>query len=246
MGAGHGGALSRLVTQKLQGELMKSMLKFLASQIDVDTYQRLLVYSIFKKHFKEIKSAKNFDNREQLWDWCIGMCGGADSEVTFVEFGVHKGYSIQYFAKNNINSNSAFIGLDSFEGLPERWASYPKGFFDTGGKFPNVADARISFIKGWFQNTYIQLRQRLSTAEKLIVHYDADLYSSTLFALCKIDDLQKGYFAIFDEFTGHEARALYDYIQSHNASVSFLGKVPSTGYPIQVLCEIFPNRPQGL
>jgi hypothetical protein len=114
-----------------------------------------------------------------------------------------------------------FIGLDSFEGLPEDWDALPKGTFDVKGAIPQTDDNRITFIKGWFQNTWDQLVAKLSRAETLIVHYDADLYSSTLFALSKMDSLNRPYIAIFDEFAGHEARALYNYLQAFNASVSF-------------------------
>jgi hypothetical protein len=162
--------------------------------------------------------------------------------MTFVEFGVHEGYSIKFFARRNINKDSVFIGLDSFEGLPEDWGSIRKGTFDTKGNIPETNDRRISFIKGWFQNTWDELRARLPRAEGLVVHYDADLYSSTLFALSKIDSLKQKYIAIFDEFSGHEIRALYNYTQSHNASVSFIGKTTQGGgFPGQAMCKIVPK-----
>lgn len=215
---------------------MRTLLKFLASQIDVDTYQRLSAHSILKREFSEIRHAPVVPRREKLWDRCIEMCGGATAKITFVEFGVHKGYSIGYFCGSNVNNGSIFIGLDSFEGLPEPWLLYPKGHFTTDGAIPTIEDPRVSFIQGWFQNTSDEV------PETLIVHYDADLYSSTLFALCKIDGLGKNYYAIFDEFSGHEVRALYDYSRSHNASVRFLAKTLGNGYPLQMLCEIVPNH----
>ena len=114
-----------------------------------------------------------------------------------------------------------------------------------GGAIPSVADKRVSFIKGWFQDTWGQLHSRLanSKSETLVVHYDADLYSSTLFALCMIDSLKKSYVAIFDEFTGHETRALYNYCQAFNAKVSFIGKTTFESAPNQLVCRIVPNEP---
>jgi Macrocin-O-methyltransferase (TylF) len=99
-------------------------------------------------------------------------------------------------------------------------------------------DPRVSFVKGWFQNTWDELKGRLDRLDNLIVHYDADLYSSTLFALTKIDSLKLPYFAIFDEFAGHEARALHNYLQSYNASAEFLGKTIVDGYPVAVMSRI--------
>jgi hypothetical protein len=138
----------------------------------------------------------------------------------------------------------ADIGLDSFEGLPEDWGSMQKGTFDVGGEVPQIDDPRVSFIKGWFQNTWDELANRLTRLDNLIVHYDADLYSSTLFALTKIDSLKIiPYFAIFDEFAGHEARALHNYLQSYSASVDFLGKTVVDGYPVAVMSRIALAEP---
>jgi O-methyltransferase len=138
-----------------------------------------------------------------------------------------------------------FIGLDSFEGLPEDWgsASMPKGSFDVGGSIPSVADERVQFIKGWFQNTSGQLLQsvRHRGPQPLVVHFDADLYSSTLFALSQIATLGRPYYAIFDEFMGHETRALYNHVQAFNVDVQFLARTLWQGkYPQQVLCKISP------
>jgi hypothetical protein len=91
----------------------------------------------------------------------------------------------------------------------------------------------------------VGLLSSMDLDKDLIVHYDADLYSSTLYALSKIDGLGRKYLAIFDEFTGHETRALYNYLQSYGASVNFLGKTLMNGYPDQVLCEIIPRNVGG-
>jgi len=221
---------------------MKRLLKFLASQVDVDIYERLMMHPILKNEFKDIASVPTFESREDLWDECIARQVGSKTKITYVEFGVHEGYSLKYFSQKNLNKDSTFIGLDSFEGLPENWGYVPKGTFDTKGNMPDIKDGRVSFIKGWFQNTWDELYAQLSTTESLVVHYDADLYSSTLFALSKIDILKKTYIAIFDEFTGHEIRALYNYLQAYNASASFIGKTIDSGFACQVMCKIVPNN----
>ena len=214
---------------------MRSLLRFIATRLSVPTYERLLAHSVLKENFGELQAVPVFERREDLWTKSF-----TNDPVTYVEFGVHQGYSIEHFAEKNKNKNSIFIGLDSFEGLPEDWGSMPKGSFDNKGVMPQTDDPRISFIKGWFQNTWDQLASSLTRADTLIVHYDADLYSSTLFALSKMDALNKPYIAIFDEFAGHEARALHNYIQSYGASVSFIGKTLGNGYPVHVMCRIVP------
>jgi Macrocin-O-methyltransferase (TylF) len=224
---------------------MRSMLKRLAAQVSVETYQRLMVYPLLRESFSGIFAAPVFPTREQLWLECIERMVGNQARMTYVEFGVHEGNSISFFARLNTCPDSVFIGLDSFEGLPEDWDSHhPKGTFDTRGKIPQIDDRRVRFIKGWFQDTWDTLRRQLDVSGHLVVHYDADLYSSTLFALSKIDTLQQDYLAVFDEFTGDEARALHNYVQSHNASVTFLGQVRGKSrYPEQVMCRIVPRKP---
>lgn len=221
---------------------LKSILKMAASQIRVDIYQRLMAYAIFNSAFKELASVPHFYTREQLWTECISNVAGSQNAITYIEFGVYQGASITRIAAINENPDSIFIGLDSFEGLPEPWnPHHQRGAFNPKGEIPNIDDARVSFIKGWFQDTWDSLCPRIPRQNDLIVHYDADLYSSTLFALTKIDTLKKPYIAIFDEFIGHETRALYDYLQSYSATISFLGQVPYMGYPMQVMSRITPH-----
>jgi hypothetical protein len=219
---------------------MKSLLRFAATRISVPTYERLLAHSVLKDNFDSLSDLPVFEKREDLWTDCVTKRIKSTDKITFVEFGVHTGYSIEYFAEKNTNKDSVFIGLDSFEGLPESWGTMAKGSFDVKGAIPKTDDPRVSFIKGWFHYTWAELASKLSGAETLIVHYDADLYSSTLFALSKIDTLNRPYIAIFDEFAGHEARALHNYVQSHAAKVLFLGKTVAEGYPVHVMCRVVP------
>ena len=75
--------------------------------------------------------------------------------------------------------------FDSFEGLPEAWGHAAPKTFTTGGAIPAAADPRVSFVKGWFQNTLPDFlaATRLNPDRPVLVHYDADLYTSTLFIL---------------------------------------------------------------
>lgn len=222
---------------------MRNLAKKIAALVPINVYQRLLAYSITRKEYPAVQTTREFPVREQLWDEALKLAHGS-AKITFVEFGVHQGYSIKYFASHNAHPESTFIGLDSFEGLPEDWDLIPKGTFDVNGTAPLVEDGRVSFIKGWFQNTSHLLLRKIQSASagELIVHYDADLYSSTLYALAQIDTLKKDYLAIFDEFTGHEVRALYNYAQSFNAEVTILAKTMLWSQPRVVLCRIAPNK----
>jgi hypothetical protein len=222
---------------------LRDFLKRLAGSVSADNWERLLTYSILDADFSAAVTSPVVPTREDLWHIAEQQCAGADGAMLFVEYGVHEGYSIKRFASRNRHPDSRFIGLDSFEGLPEDWRSgaMVKGAFDVSGAIPKVDDPRIEFVKGWFQKTARQLHDRLLEHPTLpmIVHYDADLYSSTVFALAQMAGLRSSYLAIFDEFTGHEARALYNFKQAFGVSIEFIAQTQWRGrYPQQVLCRI--------
>ncbi len=108
----------------------------------------------------------------------------SDGPITYLEFGVFRGDSIRRMSKLFTHPDSRFVGFDSFEGLPEDWgANRPQGHFTTEGQIPLIPDSRVSFVKGYFQNT---LPGFLATPRRnvpTLIHFDADLYSSTLFLL---------------------------------------------------------------
>jgi len=221
---------------------MRKILKFLASIIPIEVYQKLIVYSILRHSFSSLVLCPAHESREILWKNVFNFNKYLSLPITYIEFGVHKGSSIEFFTKLNINDESVFIGLDSFEGLPEAWNGMQKGFFSTGGVLPVIEDSRVIFIKGLFQNSWGQLHHMLINRKihNLVVHFDADLYSSTLFALTKIDTLGIPYLAFFDEFTGHEMKALHDYCNSYGAEVDFISKTNFNGFPERVACVIAP------
>lgn len=190
----------------------------------------------------QIRKTSRFDTREELWIDFINNCGLRSTPITYLEFGVWRGESIISFSGLNTHSKSRFVGFDSFEGLPEPWRKMRQGAFSANGNVPVVEDDRVSFVKGWFWDTvsaYLaELRDDVS--ETLVVHYDADLFSSTLYVMAQIDSLKREYFAIFDEFTGDEERALKAYLDSFGASVEFISHRRYVT-PIQVVCKIKPR-----
>jgi O-methyltransferase len=141
------------------------------------------------------------------------VCGG--NAIDFLEFGVCKGNSIIFWSQLNRNLHSRFIGFDSFEGLPEDWTrNYPKGTLDVGGVVPRIDDERVSFIKGWFQNTLPGFLAEFTPRSRLVIHNDSDLYSSTLFTLANLNTLlAPGAVVILDDFSmaTHVFRAFADY-----------------------------------
>ena len=141
------------------------------------------------------------------------VCGG--TAIDFLEFGVCAGRSIKFWSEMNRHPQSRFIGFDSFEGLPENWTrNYPKGTLSTGGCVPQIGDERVSFVKGWFQDTLRGFLNEFAPRSRLVVHSDSDLYSSTLFTLASLDMLLvPGGVVILDDFSmaTHVFRAFADY-----------------------------------
>ena len=215
--------------------------------------EKALVLLIIEVHYlNTLRSVRNFSKKEELRTALLER--HKDSPISVLEFGVFEGDSIENFAKLNSHKESEFFGFDSFRGMPEDGpvlgfsdgnSTWPltKGIFNLDGIEPILDDERISLVKGWFQNTLPKfLSENKFTGKNLVVHYDADIYTSTLFVMIELDKLKQPYLAIFDEFTGYEARALYDYCKMMSASVEFFGLTDNKKYPTQVSCKIMPSH----
>lgn len=168
-----------------------------------------------------------YPNRFDMYDGIIDRVIG-DAPIDYVEFGVWKGESIQRWASLNKHPDSRFWGFDSFVGLPERWEGVREaGAFDVGGEIPQIDDPRVSFVKGWFQDTLPTFLRETTPRSRLVVHHDSDLYSSVLYCLTMMNSfMTPGTILIFDEFSSplHEFRALSDYTASYRRSVKAIGQ----------------------
>ena len=161
---------------------MRNFLKLQLEKINSNYFERLLGLSLLREQFSDIRNLPWHDTREKLWQNLFDKFQGRP--VTVLEFGVWRGYSIQKFAEYNLNPKSEFYGFDSFEGLPEDWSvKYKKGAFGVGGNLPKVTDKRISFVKGWLQNTFGDFLINTKLDNEIFVHYDADIFSATLYVV---------------------------------------------------------------
>lgn len=180
-------------------------------------------FRAIKDAFSLSAEAPVFPTRQLAWRHLFHEIIGRDQSVNVLEFGVFEGNSIIEFANLNKNPDSRFVGFDTFTGLPEDWVpGNPKGHFSTLGMIPEVTDQRISFVKGLFNDTvppFLTTNQRLPTTT--VIHFDADLYSSTLFVLAQLWAKYDEYYFIFDEFTGQEALALRDYLRAFGGVIEF-------------------------
>jgi hypothetical protein len=143
---------------------IKKIIKAITSFFSADIYERVLAYSILSKIFSSIKTVPIYKVKEDLWTKLSQIISDKGKDLLFIEYGVWRGYSIKWFSNKFKSKGSRFIGLDSFEGLPENWGSMKSSTFTTGGETPDTSDARVSFIKGWFQDTPGELDKCTSSA----------------------------------------------------------------------------------
>jgi len=185
--------------------------------------------------------------RFRLWDRTLERLPAAD--VLLLEFGVWKGDSIRQFLRMIPSPNSLFYGFDSFVGLPEAWRGTAAGYWSTSGEMPDIPDARVRFVKGWFRDTLPSMQEELrgeAQGRTVLVHIDCDLYSSTLFVLFELARLFDPFAVIFDEYSGHEARALYNFTQASGAKVEFLCRMDWEGCPavVSAILSSTPHQPR--
>jgi len=210
--------------------------KIFLSKIVPDSEKLRYLFWLPKLHDFHKEYGKNgafVKSRNQLYKHLGTHIG--ESPINYYEFGVYKGASIKFWASMNRHSDSRFVGFDTFSGLPESWDNFTgglkKGTFDTQGKLPQIDDARVSFCKGLFQDTFPDFLEKSNSDNLLIVNIDADLYSSTLYVLTMAHKiLKKGSIIIFDEFSSvmHEFRAFEDYCKAYNVNFEVLVSTKSS------------------
>lgn len=173
--------------------------------------------------------SRDYTRRYKLYEYLVEQKMLTSIPLTYLEFGVSGGYSFRWWLSANNHPQSEFFGFDTFEGLPEDWgAGFSKG--DMAARVPEESDIRAVFIKGLFQDTVgdflKEKRERLGG--QLILHLDADLFTSTLFALSSMAPfLKKGDILIFDEFCvpNHEFNAYRIFTESFYIKMTLAGAV---------------------
>lgn len=176
--------------------------------------------------------------RQLLRDEVVREIGNA--ALDYFEFGVRSGGSMSVLIKANRHEQSRFWGLDTFEGLPDGWVPMHgnKGIVQKAylpgamavSKIPEFKDARVSLLKGVFQDTLpavvreYQLNGASMRSRKRFINIDCDTYTGALYALCSCHPiLEKGDLIYFDEFSDvlNEFMAFNDYIRSYYMKENF-------------------------
>jgi O-methyltransferase len=172
---------------------------------------------------------KNGKDRGWLHETIIRNEGLDTAPITYLEFGVYEGASLTWWLDRISHPGSRFVGFDTFTGLPEWWrATEPAGHFSTGGVVPGITDPRCSFEVGIFQETLPRFIAANDLSGRLVVHLDADLFTSTLFVLTTLARvLKSGDILFFDEFSCplDEYRAFDEFVRSYRVKYEVLGAV---------------------
>lgn len=151
----------------------------------------------------------------------------AREPASYLEFGVFNGSSLRCWTGLLQQPETRFDGFDSFIGLPESWnLVMDKKVFDLGGKVPRFDDPRVRLHQGWFSETLPDFVRQFKPQPNLIVHLDADLYSSTAYVLRALRPfLGVGAILIFDEFFDreHELKAFTEFLDEERFPIKCLG-----------------------
>jgi hypothetical protein len=175
-------------------------------------YYTFLRRSVLQEHQERFPQFEyDYSRRVVLYAWVQANILGEDP-MDFLEFGVFQGESFLRWLALNRHPESRFFGCDTFSGLPELWEAgrSDKGTFDAQGKLPPTNDPRANFIPGLFQETLPAFAAGFQPHGRMVLHLDADLYSSTLFVLMTMNrHIRPGTVLVFDEFIAEDEFAAF-------------------------------------
>lgn len=184
--------------------------------------QRLALSSSAAYVYQHMLHVASCDTREELYDRALQAV--PKMEGMYLEFGVFKGASINYWAPK---VNATVFGFDSFDGLPEFWRDgYGKGAFKVAGLPP--VPSNVQLIKGWFNDTLPGFLKEQS-GPIAFLHIDCDLYSATktIFEQCGTR-LKVGSVLVFDEYFNYpgwengEFKAFHEFIDGSNMGYEYI------------------------
>ena len=153
---------------------------------------------------------RTFANKHKLLQWACQTYEQPESIA--IEFGVYQGETLTTI-RNNFTGN--VYGFDSFQGLPEDWR---EGYEKESFKPETIPDVQgTELVIGLFNQTLTPFLNN-NTSPISVIHFDADLYSSTIYPLTHITTrLTNPAILIFDEWHNypgceqHEQRAFHEW-----------------------------------
>lgn len=140
--------------------------------------------------------------------------------LRFLEFGVYKGKSLEYFARL-FPHPSRLVGFDSFQGLSESWSftSMPQGHFQTS---PPRMPRNCGLIIGWVDDTLQDFVDRTDLTDVVLVHLDLDLYRPTLFVLRTLrNHLSPGCYVLFDNYLSYPGWQKGEHLALQDSGINY-------------------------
>ncbi len=176
--------------------------------MDSSKHEPPIGYAIpHKEAWGALRQRSNYFTRSQILEMCVRSSLRVPGNI--VEFGVASGASTRVIKRTLTRFGQIYFvsfgrkkifALDSFEGLREQFEQAQVGEFK--GEVPRISG--VEFVKGYFEDTCTPALQR-RIGKVAFAHLDADLYSSTRFALTWLTPmLSTGSLLLFDEFMGGE------------------------------------------
>jgi hypothetical protein len=183
--------------------------------------------------------------RKALFLWIREFLEKNDVDGFFIEFGVFQGESLKeayYCLRDQV---SDYVGLDSFQGLPEpeevdalgvtltpafvkgNYASYGIDFVKNNILSTGIDPEKVLLIEGYFEDSLTPLLKRqllgLGSGKASVIHLDVDIYSSTIQALkFAYDFMQTGCWLLCDDYWCYQGasqfgtqKALREFLESH-------------------------------
>lgn len=213
----------RVWLKRIVNSFMNDVLE-LESRDIVRARQRLALQQTVEFIESDLPSVGSFDTRYNLLKHLV-QCIPASENGLLCEFGVAGGKSINFLSR--LMPQRTLHGFDSFEGLPEDWASrLPKGAFKQA--MPKV-EANVRLYKGWFSDSLPPFLAE-NTGRADFLNIDCDLYSSTktVFGLFA-PRIQSGTVIHFDEFFNYagwrngEFKAFMEFVETSGMKFEYLG-----------------------
>ena len=185
------------------------------------------------------------DSFQNFHEFCLNKIS---KKGLIFEFGVYKGRSINFIAKNlkEKNDNRLIYGFDSFRGFSEEWTGmnekYNTKYFSQEGNHPTVLK-NVKLIDGFIEDTLPIFINENNIDYISLIRIDTDTYSPAKVILSNLKEfLVKGTIIIFDEFCGypnwrsHEFKALNEEIDRNQ--YEFIGFAQNNSMLTQAAIKI--------
>lgn len=170
---------------------------------------------------------RDYNKRYELYNYILKK-EEIDGNIDYLEFGVASGNSFKWWLNRIKDDQSRFYGFDTFTGLPEKWGHYNIGDMGPQGNVPEFHDKRATLINGIFQKSLNEFLNKYDIKRKIIIHMDADLYSSTSYVLHSLTTyIRSGDIIIFDEFNVpmHEFKAFSEWTKTNYVEYEVIASV---------------------